>query len=171
MVVRDDEIEAETAGGFRFGESAHACVNGDDEADSFGVGGFEDAGLEAVPLEEAMGDMKTGLAPEHFDGGLKQDNCGCAVHVVVAIEEDRFPAAYGQFKTLDGGRHSQHEEGIVKLVERGVEKGVGLNGGGDSTGEKQFGEDQGQAGCLSQTRGLFRMLLGYQPALMWTLAG
>jgi hypothetical protein len=47
------------------------------------------------------------------------------------------------------------------VIERGIEKCVGLIGGGDSTGEEQFGENQWQTGCLSQNCGLFRMLFSY----------
>ena len=58
MVIGDDEVEAEAARGFSFSEGAHAGVDGDDEADAFGVGGFKDAGLHAVAVAQAMGDVK-----------------------------------------------------------------------------------------------------------------
>ena len=70
VMVGDDEVEAESAGCFRFGEGAHAGVNGDDEADAIGIGGLNHAGLEAVAFAKAMGDVEADHAAEHFDGGL-----------------------------------------------------------------------------------------------------
>ncbi len=59
-MVGDDEIEAQPARGFCFGKGAHAGVDGDDEADAFGVGRFKHAGLHAVAFAEAMGNVKAG---------------------------------------------------------------------------------------------------------------
>ena len=58
VMVGDDEIEAEAARGFSFSEGAHAGVDGDDDADAFGVGRFKHAGLHAVAVAEAMGNVK-----------------------------------------------------------------------------------------------------------------
>jgi hypothetical protein len=60
--------------------------------------------------------------PEHFDGGLEQDDGGGAVYVVVAVEEDGFAGGDGQLESVGGGGHAQHQEGIVKLADLGIEE-------------------------------------------------
>ena len=128
MVVGDDEVEAEAAGGFCFSEGAHAGVDGDDEAHAVGIGGFKDAGLQAVALAEAMGDVKAGIAAEHFDGGLEQDDCGGAVDVVVAVEQDGLAGGDGVLEALDGSGHAEHEKGIVEVGDFRIEEGEACGG-------------------------------------------
>ena len=70
VMVGDDEVETEAASGLGFGECAHSGVNGDDESYAFGMGGFEHAGLQTIPLAQAVRYMKAGRASEHLDGGL-----------------------------------------------------------------------------------------------------
>ena len=57
VVVGDDEVEVEGAGLVGGGEGADAGVDGDDEADAGGCGLGEAAGLHAVALADAMGDV------------------------------------------------------------------------------------------------------------------
>ena len=62
-MIGDDEVHAEAVGGFRFGESAHAGVDGDDETDAVRIGGFKNGGLKAIALEKTMRYMKRTMPP------------------------------------------------------------------------------------------------------------
>ena len=63
MVVGDDEVEAQPACGLGFSEGAHAGVDGDDQADAFGISSFKHARLQAVAFADAMGNVKTTMPP------------------------------------------------------------------------------------------------------------
>src|ERR1039458_2121966 len=102
MVICNDEVEAEAARGFSFSEGAHAGVDGDDDANALGVSRFKDARLHAVAVAEAMGDVKSDVAAQHFDGGFEQDDGNGAVDVVVAIEEDGLARGDGAVETIKG---------------------------------------------------------------------
>ena len=165
MVIGDDEVEAEAARGFSFSEGAHAGVDGDDDADAFGVGGFEHARLHAVAVAQAMRDVKADFTAEHFDGGFEKDDSDGAVDVVVAIEEDGLARGDGAFETVDGSGHAEHEERIVEVRGLGIEESEGLGGGGDAARDEQLGEDEGQARFAGERSGFFRVRLGEEPAL------
>ena len=115
MVIGDDEVEAEALRGFRFSKGAHAGVDGDDEANAFGVGGLKHGRLQAVSFAQAMRHMKANHAAEHFDGGLEQHHGGSAVDVVVAVEQDGLLAGDGRFDAFYGGCHAQHQQRIVEM--------------------------------------------------------
>ena len=165
VVVGDDEIEAQPARGFRFGKGAHAGVDGDDEADAFGVGRFEHARLHAVAVAQAMRNVKARHAAEHFDGGFEQDDGDGSVHVVVAVEKHGLARGDGALEPVDGCGHAQHEEGIVQVGGLGIEEGVGLGGGGDAARDEQLGEHQRQARFAGEGSGFFRVRFGEEPAL------
>ena len=100
MMVGDDEVEAEAARGFSFGEGAHAGVDGDDEANAVGVCGFKHAGLQAVAFAQPMRHVEAHHAAEHFDRGFQQDHGGGAVDVVVAVEQNRFLRGDGALRRV-----------------------------------------------------------------------
>ena len=174
VMVSDDEVEAEAAGGFCFGKGSHAGVDGDDEADAFCVCSFKDAGLEAIPLAEAVGDMKpdeiASGACEHFNGGLEQDNGGGAVDVVVAVEEDGFARGDGGFEAMDRSCHAEHEKGIVEEREFRIEEGVCGCGGGNSAGDEELGEDLREASFFCEGFGGWTVCGSEHPALAGELA-
>ncbi len=118
MVVGDDEVEAQTAGGFSLGEGSHAGVYCNDEADALGMGRFKDAGLQAVAFAETVGDVEAGRAAKHLDSGLEQDDGGGAVHVVVAVKENRLLGGDGALQPVNGHIHAQHEKWIVEVGRR-----------------------------------------------------
>ena len=154
MVVGDDEVEAEAARGFSFSECAHAGVDGDDDANAFGVGGFEHARLHAVAVAQAMRNMKADEAAEHFDGGFEQDDGDGAVDVVVAIEQDRLARGDGSFDALDGGGHAEHEKGIVEVGRFGIQEGEGFGGRGDAARDEQLSENEWQTRFAGERSGL-----------------
>jgi hypothetical protein len=76
----------------------------------------------------------------------------------------------GSLESLDGGGHSEHEEGIMEMGRFGIEECVRLGCGGNAAGEEQFREDLGQVSCLGESRGFFRMRFGDEPTLKGALA-
>ena len=173
VMVGDDEVKAEGARGFRFSEGAHAGVNGDDQAHAVGIGGLKHAGLEAVALAKAMGDVKADHAAEHLDGGLEQDDGGGAVHIVVAIEQDGLVELDGLFEAQYGRVHAEHELRVVEVGDFRIQEGEGCFGIDDAAGDEQFGEHLRDTGCCRKGRGHgkgVRGLLCQLPALIGTPA-
>jgi hypothetical protein len=161
-VIGDDEVEAEAARSFSFGEGAHSGVDGDNDADAFGVGRFKDAGLHAVAIAQAMWDVKADEiasrsgelgAGQHFNGGFEQDDGYGAVDVVIAVEKDGLACSDSAFEPVNCGGHSKHEKGIVEVRGIGIKKGEGVSGGGDAARDEQFREDEGQTGFAGEGSG------------------
>src|SRR5208337_657869 len=71
----------------------------------------------------------------------------------------------GALETVDSAAHSEHEEGIVKMRELGIEKGEGLGGLGDAASNEQFGENDGQTGFAGECGGFFGVRFRDNPAL------
>lgn len=79
------------------------------------------------------------MGSDPIDGGLEQDGGGGAVHVVVAVDEDRLAESDGLLDAVYGAIHAEHEVGWMEVVERGVEEGFGDGGGGDAAGDEEVG--------------------------------
>ena len=176
MVVGDDEVEAEAARGFSFSEGAHAGVDRDDDADTVGVSRFKDARLHAVAVTEAMGNVKADVTTEHFDRGFEQDDSDRAINVVVAIKENGLARGDGAFEAINGGRHAEHEKGIVEVRRLGIEEGESLSGGVDAARDEQLGENKRQTRFAGERGGCFGVWLGEDPTLgrqsaRWSGAG
>src|ERR1019366_5145441 len=67
--------------------------------------------------------MKAHHPTQHLDCSLEQNNGGCAVHVVVTIEQHRLTARNRRFQAVNGRGHPQHQKWIVKGRLLGIEKG------------------------------------------------
>ena len=89
MMVGDDQVQAEAARGFSLGKGAHAGIDGDDQADALGMRRFQHARLQAVALAQAVRNVEAGNAAEHLDGCFEQDDGGGAVHIIIAVEQNR----------------------------------------------------------------------------------
>ena len=88
MMVGDDEVKAEATRSFSLGEGAHAGVDGDDEANALGICCLKHERLQAIALAQTMRHVEANSAAEHLDSSFQQDDGGCAVDVVVAVEQD-----------------------------------------------------------------------------------
>ena len=155
VVVGDDEVETQGPGFFSGGEGANAGVNRDDEADA-GGGGFGQAyGLHAVALAQAVRDVERddgGLFGrcDALDGGLEQHRGGGAVNVVVAIDEDGFGVADRALNAGDRTRHAKQEEGIVEVVQGGIEEVEGRIRVCNAAGDENGGYCGGAQDCSGQ---------------------
>ena len=70
--------------------------------------------------------MVADVAAAKPDGGDEKDNGHGAVDIVVAVDENLFVTVDGAFETRDGLGHVAESQGVVKLVERGMEKAAGV---------------------------------------------
>ncbi len=92
-----------------------------------------------------MRHVEPNLAAEHFDCGFEQDDSGGPVHVVVAVEQNRFLARDGRFDAFHGGLHAEHQQRIVQVRNFRIEKCKGFAGGDDAASDKELGENNGDA--------------------------
>src|SRR5579885_3219576 len=104
----------------------------------------------AVAFAKAMGDVETDFSAHHFNGCLENDRGGCAVHVVIAVNEDGFMPAYGLANPDDGGIHAEHVVGVVEVVELGVEEARDFFAGAQAARKQQFSDNQWNAGGAGQ---------------------
>ncbi len=169
VMVGDDEVEAKAACGVGFSKGAHAGVDGDDKADAGEGFFFEDGGLEAVALFEAVGNVEVNDgavgAGGHLNGGFEQDYRSGAIDVVVAIEEDGFVLGDGVFEACDGAAHAEHEKWVVEVVDGGIEELEGGFRGVDAAGDEQFCEGVRNAGLGGEKGAFLGMLRSQFPAL------
>jgi len=115
--------------------------------------------------------MKPDDPAEDFDGSFEKHDGGCAVHVVIAVEQNWLAICDGRLDAPDGGFHSQHEERIVKLRDVGIEKSEGLAGLSDCASNQQFAKYERESGSPGQFPSLVRMRSLEDPALAWSAGG
>ena len=123
-------------------------VDCDDEPNTLGICRFKHGGLQSVALAETVRHVEANFAAEHFDCGFEKDDGGGAVHVVVAVEQNRFLARDGRFDTFHGGLHAEHQQRIVQLGHFRIEKCEGFAGGGDAASDEEFGENKGMRAAI-----------------------
>ncbi len=75
-------------------------------------------GLEAVAVPQTLRDVVNDVGAKQLEGA-PQDHSGCdAIHVVIAVQEDRVAVTHRSGPPLDGGGHIGEQQRIVQLVER-----------------------------------------------------
>ena len=109
MMVCNNQVDAQAAGGFRGGESADAGIDADDEMNSLGRGPLDHIAAQIVALFDAMRNMEIGSAPTKFYRRLQNHDGGGAIDVVIAVDEDAFFALDGSIKAVDGSSHTVHQ--------------------------------------------------------------
>ena len=73
-----------------------------------------------------MRDVKADMSSESFDRGFQQHNGDGSIHVVIAIDQDRFAGGNRTLNSLDCRGHAEHEIGIVQPIEAGTKEGGGI---------------------------------------------
>ena len=117
MVVGNDEVDAQPFGRLGGGEGADPGIDADDQAHARGGGALDHVVLHAVAFADAVRDVEVGGSTTEVDGRLQDDDCGGAVDIVVAVNEDAFLALDGGVQTVDSGAHAGHRIGRVQLRE------------------------------------------------------
>src|SRR5437588_12955674 len=97
VAVGDYQVHAQPASGLSGIKSADSRIDADDEANASRGRALDDIVLHAVPFANTVRNMKVGSTTAEFDGGLENDNRGCAVNVIIAVNQDAFLALDGRF--------------------------------------------------------------------------
>ena len=114
-MVGDDQVHAQPPGGFGRSEGADAHVHADDEPDARGGGPLDDVVAHVVAVADAVRNVKFRGAAAELDGGLEDYDCGGAIDVVVAVDQDRFLVLDGGFDPVDGRLHAGHQVWRVQV--------------------------------------------------------
>ena len=122
VMVRHDEIDAETLRGFRRAKGANAHINADDEANACGRGALDDIVTHVIAFADAMWNVEVGGASAEFNRCFEDDYCHRAIDVVVAVDQHRLFALDGGIKTIDSGPQAAHPLGGVEVIKRGAKK-------------------------------------------------
>src|SRR6185312_13924843 len=89
VMVSDDQVHAQPPGGFGGRESPDAHVHADDEPDARRGRLLDDVVAHVVAVADAVRNMEFRRTAAELDGGLEDDDCGGAIDIVVAVDEDR----------------------------------------------------------------------------------
>ena len=90
MMVGDDQVHAQAACRFRRSKGADAHIHTDNELDAGSGGPLDDVVTHVIAIADAVRNMEIGGAAAQLNRGLEDDDCGGAIHVVIAINQDRF---------------------------------------------------------------------------------
>ena len=88
-----------------------------------------------------MWDVEPDYTAELFNGGLQEDYGGGSIHVVVAIEQNRFVGCDRALDPRYRGIHAEHVNRIMQVRSVWIQKSEGVSGGGDSTRNEKLGEN------------------------------
>ena len=97
-MVRDDQIDAESAGAERGVGAADAAVDRDDQVHPFGVQPLDGRCLQPVAVAQAFRNEMHDLAAEHLERAPQDHGRRDPVHVVIAVNRD---ALLARDRTLD----------------------------------------------------------------------
>src|SRR3954471_10812653 len=89
MMVCHDQVKPESSRGFRSRESANAGINAYYQLDAGNGSVLQNVIPHPVSLADTMRHMEFGNSAQQFDARLKDNDRSRAVHVVIAIDEQR----------------------------------------------------------------------------------
>ena len=117
VVIGDDDLDAGAARRAHGLDGGDAAVAGDDEARPHALGRGQAGGPKVIAVADAV-------RHERLDGGAggaqqtRQHGGGAlAVHVVVAVHEDRMSGAHRTHHEVQGDPHVRQEEGVHQAGE------------------------------------------------------
>ena len=86
--------------------------------------------------------MEIHLAAEHLERRLEQHDGGGAIHVIVAVDENRFLAGDGRLYPRDRLGHALHRVGIKQVFQPRMKENVGFGSAAYSALRQQLGHNQ-----------------------------
>src|SRR5689334_7574870 len=116
MVIGDDHVEAVILRPVEWLMRADAAVDADDEFVTIGDGFFEGGLLNAVAFGEAMWNVKAGVRAEEFQRAQEHCCSGCAIDVVITVDQDRLARLDRALQASDGLLHPEHGIRLVQLI-------------------------------------------------------
>ena len=148
-MVGDNQVHAQPPRSLGRSEGADSHVHADDQLDARGRGALDDIVAHVVTVADAVRNVKFRRAAAQFDRGLEDDDCGRAIHVVVAVDQDGFFVLDCGFDAINGRLHAGHQVGRMQMRKRGREETFGCVGFGDAAHDQQAGEGRGDLRDLS----------------------
>ena len=129
------------------------------------LGGLlDDLVAHAIAFADAVRHVVVGLAAAQLQRGLQDDDRGGAVHVVVAIDENGLAAFDGRAQALHRRAQAGHQVGRVQVVQRGIEKLLGLLRVLDAARRQQTRHGDRQAHLQGQPLHMLRIGVAKDPA-------
>ena len=125
VMVGDDQVHAQPPGGFGGSESPDAHVHADDEPDTCRGRLLDDVVAHVVAVADAVRNMEFRRAAAQFNGGLEDYDCGGAIDIVVAVDQDRLFVLDGGFDPVNGRLHAGHEVRRVQMSKFGSQETFG----------------------------------------------
>ncbi len=153
VVVGDDDLDA---GGARRAHGVHrgdAAVAGDDQPGAKTARLREPRGPEIVAVAQPVRNERVGPAADAREHAGEQRRGTLAVHVIVAVDQDRDSASHGGDDQLDRPRHVGPTVRVRKPLEVGAEKCLGALGRGEPTLHENRGERFGDVEVGREGRG------------------
>ena len=123
MVVRNNDVHAQTAGKFYLFRGGNAAVYGNHQGNTLGGEFFHRLLIHTVAFLHTVGDIRGAdqtLIPK-ITG--QQTQGSDAVHVIVSVDQHVFFICDGLMNPDNGFVHIRHGHGVAHCVGAGVEKG------------------------------------------------
>ena len=109
MMIGDNDVNRKLGGPPHHFGGADAGIDADDQPDTAGGRGFHHLRTHPVAILEAMRHMIIGRAPGHLDRLGEQHHAGCAIHVIVAVDDDLLPIGDGFGDALRSAVHAAQQ--------------------------------------------------------------
>ena len=140
VMVGDNQVDSRAARGFGRGKRADARIHANDQPHPVGGGTLDYFVAHAVALADAVRHMKISRPAAQLDGRLQYDDRCCAVHVVVAVNENLLFAFQCRFQPIERGFHAAHPQRVVKIAQSGRKKARSRFRFVDSAADQQIGK-------------------------------
>ena len=157
VVVGHDHLASRGARRAHRLQRRDAAVAGDDEARAYALRLREARGAEVVAVAQPVGHERVhrgARAPEH---PREQRRPALAIHVIVAVHEDRDPAAHGGRHQRDGRAHVRPGERVAQALELGPQERLSDLRGGEATLHQDGRERLGDAEIGGERRDELRV--------------
>ena len=128
VMIGDDEIEPKLARPGGRGRTPDTAVDRDDDADLLSRESLDTGWLEPVPIRDPVRNEMHDVSAEQLQHSPEDHRRCHAVDIVVAVHGDTFLAVNGAQQPVDRQREIRELEGVVQVVERGLEEALRIVG-------------------------------------------
>ena len=122
MVVGDHEVDADLTRSLGCGETPNSTVDRHDDLDPHRLETVDSLWLKTVAIGEPFRNVVDDVTAKERDDAPQHDRRGHAIDVVVAVNGDPFAAVNRGEQSVHADRQVGHEQGVVQLIEAGIEK-------------------------------------------------
>jgi hypothetical protein len=122
MMIGDDHVDAQLPGPLHHGGGANSGIHADDQPDTLGGGLLHHISAHAVAIFQPVRDVIAGAPAGQLDDLEQEDDRECAIHVVVAVDQDFLVVANGGQQAVNGRLYVSQQRGGMKVGEGGRKK-------------------------------------------------